>query len=94
MYRPRTRNSLRVWIARIPRRLQNSPRLLVSLLFALLLFSWVYIGRTRRGIAGGASVVMVAVLDMTAQSDEARVIDTVLENRLEYAGTHGTLPLF
>ena len=91
MYRPRTRNSLRVWIARIPRRLQNSPRLLVSLLFALLLFSWVYIGRTRRGIAGGASVVMVAVLDMTAQS---RVIDNVLENRLEYAGTHGTLPLF
>ena len=94
MYRPRTRDSLRMWIARVPRRLQNSPRLLVTLLFALLLFTWVYIGRARRGMAGGASVVMVAVLDMTGQSSEARVLDNVLENRLEYARAHGTLHLF
>jgi len=45
-------------------------------------------------MAGGASVVMVGLLDMTRDSGEARVIDNVLENRLEYARAHGMPHLF
>jgi hypothetical protein len=99
MYRPATtREAIRTCIARVVRRLQNSPRLLATLVLALLLLSWVYIGRWTSGgggvVGGGrvAPMVMVAVLDMTRDSGEGRVIDNVLENRLEYAKAHGTFP--
>lgn len=93
LYRPAARGSIQTWIARVLRQLQNSPRLVVTLILALLLFSWVYLGRGSGGrvaIAGTfPSVVMVAVLDMTGESGEVRVIDNVLENRVEYARAHG-----
>lgn len=97
MYRPATTcEAVRTSIARVVRRLQNSPRLLATLVLVLLCLSWVYIGRRTGddgGVGGGrvAPMVMVAVLDMTRDSGEGRVIDNVLENRLEYAKAHGAL---
>jgi hypothetical protein len=95
MYRPAsTREAIRTCIARVVRRLQNSPRLLATLVLVLVFLSWVYIGRrTDGGVVGRrvAPMVMVAVLDMTRDSGEGRVVDNVLENRLEYAKAHGTL---
>ena len=90
LHRPTIQNATRHWINRITRAFQSNTRLAVVAIFAFLLVTILYCGITRSA-KGPAPVVLVIVLEQTDSSGEdIRIVDRVLENRLEYANAHGT----
>lgn len=82
------RESIRHWITRVVRIIQNSPRFIVALFVSILLLTILF-WRGRSGQHVDVPVVLVTVLDGTGIEEQGRIIDKVLDNREEYANAHG-----
>jgi hypothetical protein len=85
------RESIRHWITRVIRMIQNSPRLAVGLIVTILILTFLYRrGHLRQYVDGNyVPVVLVTVLDGTRIEEQGWIIDKVLENREEYVSAHG-----
>ena len=89
------RESIRHWITRVVRIIQNSPRFIVALFVSILLLTILFWrGRSGQHVdENHVPVVLVTVLDGTSVEEQGRIIDKVLDNREEYANAHGMHPL-
>jgi hypothetical protein len=91
-YRPvGARESIRHWITRVIRMIQNSPRLVIALIVSICILTFLFWrGRTGQYAHGNhVPVVLVIVLDGTRIEEQGRIIDKILKNREEYANAHG-----
>jgi hypothetical protein len=93
MYKPAPRDSLRLWLTRMLRTCQSSPRLAATALLVTCFLTWMLWGRTGEIVYVHPPVILVAVLNHTdSAGEEVKILDKILENRWEYADAHGMTP--
>jgi hypothetical protein len=70
---------------------QTCPKLAGAIVISILIFTWLFWGRTGEYVHHHAPVVLVVVLERidTSTKEEVRILDKVLENRGDYAAAHG-----